>query len=185
MDIEVKDLGIIFSKASIDTTVMQNPTKAQALSELPKHAIAHFSCQGFSSYNPSQSSLLLEDWKIGPLTVSDLTSLNMEFASLAYLSACHTSAMRNLDLLDEPISLSSAIQLAGYPSVVGSLWQVGDSRSAEVARHVYRWILGDVEFDARRAAEGLHKAVRCLRDQTRFHSECDPLAWASYIYVGI
>ena len=79
-----------------------------------------------------------------PLTVSDLTSLNIESAKLAYLSACHTSTMRDFHLLDESISLSSAVQLSGYPSVVGSLWQVRDSHSAEVARDVYTWILKEM-----------------------------------------
>ena len=116
---EIKDLENLFSKASIDTTVMQNPTRTTVLSELPKHTIIHFACHGNSADDPSQSCFLLEDV---PLTVSDITSLNIESAKLAYLSACHTSSMRNFRLLDESISLSSAIQLSGYPSVVGSLW---------------------------------------------------------------
>ena len=186
---EVKDLENLFSKASIDTTVMQNPTRTEVLSELPQYTIVHFACHGYSADDPSQSSLLLEDWKIAPLTVSDLTSLNIESAKFAYLSACHTSAMRNFRLLDESISLSSAIQLSGYPSVVGSLWQVIDSHSAEVARDVYEWILKEGELDVRRSAEGLHKAVRDLRDRTRIklgsHTKSDPLVWASYIYIGI
>ena len=189
VEMEVKDLENLFSKASIDTTIIQNPTRAEVLSELPKHTIVHFSCHGYSADDPSQSSLLLEDWKTGPLTVSDLISLNIESAKFAYLSACHTSTMRNFRLLDESINLSSAIQLSGYPSVVGSLWQVRDSHSAEVARSVYEWILKDGKFDGRRSAEGLHKAVRSLRDRTRvkFRStmENDPLIWASYIHIGI
>lgn len=44
-------------------------------------------------------------------------------------------------LLDESISLSSAIQLSGYPSVVGSLWKISDKHSAEITRDVYTWIL--------------------------------------------
>ena len=69
-----------------------------------------------------------------------MTSLNIESAKFAYLSASHTSAMRDFRLL-ESISLSSAIQLSGYPSVAGSLWQLMDSHSAEVARDLYKWIL--------------------------------------------
>ena len=187
VEMEVKDLENLFSKASIDTTVMQNPTRTEILSELPQYTIVHFACHGYSADDPSQSSLLLEDWKIAPLTVSDLISLNIESAKFAYLSACHTSAMRDFRLLDESISLSSAIQLSGYPSVVGSLWQVMDSHSAEVARDVYEWILqGEGELDVRRSAEGLHKAVRDLRDRTRFKmKKTDPLVWASFIHVGI
>jgi CHAT domain-containing protein len=182
---EIKNLDNLFSKSSIDITVMLNPTRAEALSKLREHTIVHFACHGYSADDPSQSSLLLEDWKIKPLTVSDLISLNIQSAKLAYLSACHTSSMRNFRLLDESISLSSAIQLCGYPSVVGSLWQVRDSYSAEVARDVYAWILEEGELDVRRSAEGLHKAVRCLRDRSRFMMKHDPLIWAPFIYIGI
>ena len=167
VETEVEDLKILFSKASIDASVIQNPTRAETLSELPKYSITHFACHAYSTDDPSKSSFLLEDWKTGPLTVSDLTSLNIESAKFAYLSACHTSAIRDFGLLDESINLSSAIQLSGYPSVVGTLWHVGDNHSAEVARSVYQWILKDGKLDIERSAEGLHKAIRDLRDSTR------------------
>lgn len=40
--------------------------------------------------------------------------------------------IRDFKLLDEFVSLSSEIQLAGYPSVVGSLCEITDNHSAEV-----------------------------------------------------
>jgi CHAT domain-containing protein len=184
---EIEELRNLFSEASIDITVMQNRTKKEVCSELPKYAIAHFACHGYSADDPSQSSLLLED---ASLTVSDLVSLNIEAAKLAYLSACHASVTRDFRLLDESINLSSIIQLSGYPSVVGSLWQITDSHSAEVAKDVYAWILeGGSGVDTQRSGEGLHKAVRILRDKTRIHFRStmrnDPLVWAPYIHVGI
>ena len=186
VETEINDLENLFSNAFINTTVMLNPTKTETLSALPQYTIAHFACHGYSADDPSQSSLLLQDWKISPLTVSDLISLNIESAKFAYLSACHTSAMRYFKLMDESISLSSAIQLSGYPSVVGSLWQLADNRSAEVAREVYKWIIqGEGELDVRRSAEGLHRAVCDLRDRTRFMRKTDPLVWASFIHIGI
>ena len=95
---------------------------------------------------------------------------------------------RDLALLDESISLSSAMQLSGYPSVVSSLWQVYDNHSADIAAEVYSWMLnGSDKLDIRRSAEGVHRAVRLLRDRTRagIGSMHDPLVWASYIHVGI
>jgi hypothetical protein len=197
VETEVEDLRKLFFNASIDTTVMQNPIRSDVLSELPKHAIVHFACHGYPADDPSQSGLLLEDWKTTSLTVSDLASLNTESAKLAYLSACHTSATRDFGLLDESINLSSAIQLSGYLSVVSSLWQVGDNDSAEVAKNVYEWILeGGGRLDTQRSGEGLHRAVRILRDKTRSivglrdktrskSRKNDPLVWAPYIHVGI
>jgi CHAT domain len=182
---EVDNLENLLSKASVYTRVMRNPMRMEILSELSQYTIVHFACHGHSADDPSQSSLLLEDWKTSPLTVSDLLSLNIESAKFAYLSACHTSTTRNFRLLDESISLSSAIQLCGYPSVVGSLWQLMDNHSAEVAKDIYEWILHEGELDFRRSAEGLHKAVYGLRDRTRHKMKTDPLVWASFIHVGI
>jgi CHAT domain-containing protein len=91
------------------------------------------------------------------------------------------SATRNFHLLDESISLSSAIQLSGYPSVIGILWQVDDIHSAKLATDVYGRILKRKGgLDVRRSAESLHKAVRDLRDRTRFMKKHDSLIWASY-----
>ena len=183
---EVKELENLFSKATIGKKIMQNPTRAQILSELPQHSIAHFACHGYIADDPSRSGLLLDDWKTASLTVSDLTSLHITSAKFAYLSACHTSAMRNLRLLDESINLASAIQLSGYPSVVASLWQVVDCNLAEIVKDGYSWILkGEGTFDARRAAEGLHNAVRHLRNKMRVKTKTDPLVWAPFIHTGI
>ena len=52
----------------------------EALLELPECVIVDFSCHGFFAEDPSQSSFYLEDWKTSPLTVSDLTSLNIKCA---------------------------------------------------------------------------------------------------------
>jgi len=160
------------------------------LAELPKHSIIHFACHGYPAVDPSQSSLLLDDWRNEPLTVSDLIALNITSAKFAFLSACHTSSMRNFNLLDESITLSSAIQLSGYPSVVSSLWQISDDHSVKITREIYAWILNkDGGFDTLQSAEGLHKAVSILRENTRFKKgkimRNDPLIWASYIHVGI
>lgn len=150
---EVKELDLLFSRASIYTKIIKNPTRMEALPELSQYTIVHFACHGYSADNTSQSSLFLEDWKIAPITVSDLTSMNIESARFAYISACHSSAMRNFNLLDESISLSSAIQLSRYPSVVAGLWQIDDDHTTKIARDFYKWILREHEFDIRRSAE--------------------------------
>jgi CHAT domain-containing protein len=163
---------------------MANPTRADVLSKLLSYDIVHFACHGVCVNDPSQNSLSLQDWETEPLTVSDFTSLNIMSAKFAYLSACRTSVMRNLTLLDESISLSSAIQLSGYPSVMGSLWQVGDDYSAQVSRDVYKWI-SQGKLDIKRPAEGLHKAVCNLRDKMDFRMKNNPLCWASFIHISI
>ena len=97
---EVKELNNLFSRASIDVTIIQNPTRADAISELPKYSIVHFSCHGYPADDPSQSSLLLDDWKTEPLTVSDLTSLHIDsgkvgiFICMSYFNNATFSSLR-------------------------------------------------------------------------------------------
>lgn len=123
---EIQGLNMLLSPASrMQITSIKRPTRSNVLSMLRDCQIAHFSCHGYSdSKDPSQSKLLLNDWRTSPLTVSDLTALNIRSSELAFLSACHTASGRNISLLDESINLSTAVQLAGYPSVIGTLWQV-------------------------------------------------------------
>ena len=200
---DLKDLPFVESElkalqellpSQIQTTVVQSPTRDKVLSTIRDHQVVHFACHGLSSVDPAQSKLALTDWKTMPLTVLDLTALNVQSGQFAYLSACHTANTRDVRLLDESINLASAIQLAGYPSVVGTLWTVSDQHSAEVAREVYASMLVDdhgFKMDPQKAASGLHWAARRLRDDTRtipgFSRKVpsNPHVWAPYIHLGI
>jgi len=75
--------------------------------------------------------------------------------------------------------------------VVGTLWQVTDEHSADIAKDVYGWILVESKLEIWRTAESLHRAVRRLRDRTRTVPGItkkvpdDPLVWAPYVHIGI
>lgn len=163
-------------------TVLSNPTSQDVLDAMAHHHVLHLACHGSSAKDPSQSKLLLSDWKSNPLTVTKIMSLNLHTQSLqfAFLSACETARMLDQSLFDESIHLASAFQLAGYPSVVASLWLIADRPSSIVAQDLYRWMLKDGRLDSGRSAEALHRAVRLLRDTSD-----DPLLWASYIHLGV
>src|SRR5271170_5855757 len=77
------------------------------------------------------------------------------------------SAVSDVNLLDESISLPAAIQLSGYPSVIGPLWSVADNHSAEIASHVYSFMLKETgNLESGRAAEGLYQATHALRERS-------------------
>lgn len=57
---EIEKLTNLFSEASINTRVMQNPRKTEVLVELPKYAIAHIACHGNTLYVFSLRMGLLE-----------------------------------------------------------------------------------------------------------------------------
>ena len=190
VDTEIVDVGKLFMPV-LDTVVIRDPTREKLLTMLGDHQIIHLACHGVSEKDPSKSRLLLNDWRTNPLTVSEITSLNISGPQFAYLSACNTANLRDFQLLDESIHLASAVQLAGYPSVIGTLWNVADNSSAELAGTVYRYMLGEgSRLDTSKSAEALHRAVRSLQGKTRTNRIFsrnvgdDPLIWAPYIHIG-
>jgi len=65
---------LLKTSSKVQTKVVLCPTRAIVLSTLPSQQIIHFSCQRYSSVlDPSSNKLLLNDWKIEPLVVADLT----------------------------------------------------------------------------------------------------------------
>ncbi|MFD4610020.1 CHAT domain-containing protein [Streptomyces sp. NPDC058440] len=166
------------------------PTKAAVLSLLPSVAIAHFACHGSAHpTDPSRSMLLLHDHVDDPLTVGSLDSVHLDDVRLAYLSACRTAAAGSAWLLDESVNLTSAFQLAGFPSVVGTLWEINDQASKTVADSFYTHLRGpDGLIDTGRAAWAIHQAVRDLRDGRDLPGPYDrvkvPHLWAAFLHAG-
>ena len=145
-------------------------------------AIAHFACHGHSHpSDPSQSLLLLHDHDTDPLTVASLAPIRLDHARLAYLSACRTAFSSATELLDEAIHLTAAFQLAGYPHVVGTLWEINDAIAVRVADAFYTTLTtSDNTIDTTGAAMALHHAVRSIRDQL----PATPSLWAAYLHAG-
>lgn len=172
--------------APIDTgtvgTEDQIPTKTTVFARLSEVTIAHFACHGSSHpTDPSQSMLLLHDWQEDPLTVASLTPVNLDRARLAYLSACSTTLIRTQQLLDESIHLTAAFQLAGFPHVIGTLWQINDTYAADIANAFYAHLIDSKKnIDPNRAAQALHTTTRALRDRLPL----TPSLWAAHLHTG-
>ncbi|MFI6056125.1 CHAT domain-containing protein [Streptomyces violascens] len=167
------------------------PTKNSVLARLPHHRIAHFSCHGASDpYQPSRSWLLLQDHQRDPLTAASLATVVLDQAQLAYLSACSTAATQPVRLLDESIHLASAFQVAGFPHVISTLWEIDDQLSVGVADDFYAQLhTAQGELDVGRAASALHQAVLHARSGDNLTGPADgvqnPFLWASYVHIGI
>ncbi|WP_217142501.1 CHAT domain-containing protein [Streptomyces sp. AC627_RSS907] len=139
---------------------------------LTSHASAHFACHAASDPDdPSAGHLLLHD---GPLSVLDVSALDLSGVRLAVLSACETSLGAHR-IPDESLHLVSAFQLAGYPQVVGTLWQVNDLVARMVAVDLHESVSAGEDV-----ATALHHAVR--RCRSRFDKT--PTLWAAYIHSG-
>lgn len=112
-------------------------------------------------------------------------------ALLAYLPACHSVRSWALPLLDEGIHLAGSFLLAGFPHVVGMLWQINDKRSVAMVEAVYLHMIRNddvIDFDA--SAEALHRATKILRDEatrlerTKKLFPPDPFLRAPYVGAG-
>ena len=158
------------------------PTRANVISRLPSCDIAHFACHGATDLaNPSNSLLLLHDHGTDPLTVASLAPVRLDRAQLAYLSACRTAFTNTPELIDEAIHLTSACLLAGFPHVIGTLWEINDALAVEVADTFYSSpSTANGTIDTSQAAHALHHAIRALRHK----HPARPFLWAAYLHAG-
>ncbi|MFF4125333.1 CHAT domain-containing protein [Microbispora rosea] len=191
--------------------VLTSPARDAVLAAMATATIAHFACHGVSeALDPATSRLLLVDHETAPLTVADLAAAGLSDAELVYLSACSTAQMnvvtlgtvelaqparaelprlaalverlnRGRDLLDEAITLAAAFQAIGVRHVVGTLWEIDDAITLEIAAAFYQSLrTGSGALDLGRSAEALHHAVRAVRDRL----PQTPSLWAPYLHAG-
>ena len=212
---EIKSLSSLCRSMAIEP-ISPVRRKQDILSYLNKCKIFYFAGHGHTDIaDPSQSYLLLEDWKEDRLTVSTLLDMNLRSHSpfLAYLSACGTGQLKNERFFDENIHLITAYQLAGFRHVIGTLWEVNDQSCVDVATVTYEE-MGDGGMTDESVCLGLHKATRKLRDswlnvraklrhERRYRRakaqrdlvldddedddeiETGPLHWVPYVHFGV
>ncbi|MEU9204834.1 CHAT domain-containing protein [Streptomyces sp. NPDC048332] len=164
-----------------DARLLATPTRETVLDALPSHGIAHFSCHGEADWtDPARSRLVLTDHATAPLTIADITALDLT-AELAYLSACDTSNTAPR-LADEFLHITGAFHLAGYRHVIGTLWPVDDRAAAQLGTDFYAQLTDDgtAPPQAGRSALALHLATARLR--ARYPHA--PSLWAAHTHTG-
>ncbi|RVD89400.1 uncharacterized protein DFL_000411 [Arthrobotrys flagrans] len=181
------------------TVSLKDGSKEEVLRHIERSSIIHFSCHGISvnfepssepPKSPSDSYLLLRGSQETPnerldekLTVDDLTKVRHPRAQLAFLSACSTAKISAEQLKDEMVHIANAFQLAGYPHVVGTLWEAEDESAAIVSKAFYESLFeGEPRNIHRSVATALHQATRKLMRDSWFGE--DYLAWAPFVHIG-
>ncbi|KAG2750936.1 hypothetical protein P692DRAFT_20872537 [Suillus brevipes Sb2] len=96
-----------------------------------------------------------------PLSLLDITQMDISQHQFAFLSACET-AVGDIETPDEVIHLAAGLQFAGVKSVVGTLWKVNDSTVRRLVEAFYKNLCGDGKMNHKRAARALHQAVHSL-----------------------
>lgn len=85
------------------------------------------------------------------------------------------------ELADEAIHLTSAFQLAGFPHVVGTLWEIDDAIAVDIADNFYSGLqAGKGTIETSNAAQALHDAIRAARGK---FPDC-PSLWAAHLHAG-
>ena len=164
---------------SIDLVEVEDEagTVERVLEEMTKCSWIHLACHGVQDLNsPTKSAFILTD---GDLKLDEIVKHPLPHAQFAFLSACQTAA-GNVELADEAVHLAAGMMLAGYRSVIATMWSMQDQDGPVVADIVYAELMKDGKADHTRAAHALHKAVQKLRSSGRPFLE-----WMPFVHMGV
>jgi CHAT domain-containing protein len=154
-------------------------TITSVLSAMEKHSWIHLACHAKQdAKNPTESGFRLHD---GILSLAMITNKTFQGKDLAFLSACET-ATGDEKLPDEAIHLAAGMLMAGYRSVIATMWSIKDQDAPLVAEKVYAKLLKDGKLDSTGVARGLHSAVGHLRAKV---GEEAFERWVPYIHIGV
>ncbi|CAE7197259.1 unnamed protein product [Rhizoctonia solani] len=115
-------------------------TTTAVLDAMERHDWVHLACHAHQNIkDPAKSGFYLHD---GTLDLSAINQRSFKNKGLAFLSACQT-ATGDDELPDEAIHLASGMLMAGYPSVIATMWSVVDKDAPFVADKVYAQLMKD------------------------------------------
>lgn len=117
----------------------------------------------------------------GGLTLEAIARKSLKNKGLAFLSACQT-ASGHKKLPDESIHLAAGMLVAGYPTVIATMWSINDNDAPLIADEVYCRLMKDGKLNNGRAARALHAAVGALREHI---GEDKFVRWVPYVHMGI
>jgi hypothetical protein len=80
--------------------------------------------------------------------------------------------------------IAAGMQVAGFRSVIATMWSIGDGTGPVVAEKVYSHLFrsGSDKFDSTEAAFGLNEGVQCLRRGKKYFPTDE---WVPFIHIGI
>ncbi|KAH7318855.1 CHAT domain-containing protein [Rhizoctonia solani] len=179
----VAELAQIKGHVQPGTTYMQldkdSATVSSVLKAMEDHSCVHLACHAYQNLqNPVESGFHLQD---GTLTLRTIMQRSFQGKQLAFLSACQTAAGDD-QIPDEAVHLASGMLMAGYPSVIATMWSISDTYAPLVADEVYARLLKRDTFQPGDTAKALHFAVAKLREKV---GNNDYIRWVPYIHMGI
>ncbi|KAE9406224.1 TPR-like protein [Gymnopus androsaceus JB14] len=156
-------------------------TAEAVMHEMSKYDFIHFACHGIQdTQDPLDSAFALYDQR---LKLKTLMSLSLSNVQLAVLSACQT-ATGDENLPEEAVHLAAGMLAVGYPSVIATLWSIGDKEAPIIADKVYANLLGHSgqKKSKMTPAYALHEATKNLRKEV---GETNFVKWVPFIHLGV
>ncbi|KAI0319924.1 CHAT domain-containing protein [Amylostereum chailletii] len=155
----------------------EQATKDAVLKAMTEHDWIHLACR--IAYHPMKSAFILHD---GRMELVDIMKGSPNHTDLAVLSSCQATAGAE-ELPEETIPLLSAeMFMAGYRSVIATLWPIPDGDALVFARELYSRLVDDAHSgDEWRTAYALHDTVKHLRDEV---GEGEFMRWVPFIHIG-
>ncbi|KAG8707100.1 hypothetical protein FRC08_000689 [Ceratobasidium sp. 394] len=152
-------------------------TCSSVLEAMRSNNWVHFACHASQNIlEPTKSAFHLHD---GPLNLAVITQKPLDNASLAFLSACQT-ATGDKTLSDEAVHLAAGMMMAGYRTVVATMWSINDNDAPLVAERFYAYML-EGGTSGKDAAKALHNAIGFLRNKVGVREFA---RWVPYIHIG-
>ncbi|TFI51195.1 CHAT domain-containing protein [Mastigocladus laminosus UU774] len=170
---EAKDIAVLFK---VKPLTGKDATKAAVIGQMSQARIIHLATHGLldelgEGGIPGQVALAPAGKDNGLLSANEVLNLKLN-AELVVLSACDTGRGRITG--DGVIGLSRAFISAGTPSVIVSLWRVGDNSAAVLMPEFYRQLQKSPN-----KAQALRRAM--LNTMKNYPNPSD---WAAFLLVG-
>ncbi|KAG9123558.1 hypothetical protein FRC07_014770 [Ceratobasidium sp. 392] len=176
---ELEQIKQVAGDLQVTRLVGEEATVDAVLSGMKESSWVHLACHAIQdAENPTRSAFFLHD---GRLDLATIAKGPVKEGGLAFLSACQT-ALGHKELPEEAIHLAAGMIMAGYPSVIATMWSIRDKHAPIIASQVYARLAKDGVPSTDRVAEALHAAVAYLRNEVgedRFED------WAPFIHMGV
>jgi CHAT domain-containing protein len=175
---ELSALSEMYAKA--DTFTGRQVDKQLFLERLTKAPVFHYAGHSATdAADPLRSSILLDGERLGPnsVTAIDISRLRLANNAVVILSSCDSSVGNSRDGVGVR-GLTSAFLIGGAGSVVGSLWPVEASSTADLM----------IRFHRSFAKAGMPVA-KALRDAQlsflkAFPERSNPYYWSGFVVTG-
>ncbi|CUA77661.1 Toll-like receptor 8 [Rhizoctonia solani] len=157
----------------------RSATVSAVLGAMEEYDWVHLACHAYQLPNgPLGSSFRLHE---GNLELMQILQKRLRNRGLAFLSACHTAAGEER-FSNESAHLASGMLIAGYSSVIATMWTIADDDAPLVAERVYSQLIKGGKLDYTQSARALHMAIGELRAKI---GEKSFARWVPFIHIGL